>query len=299
MKIITITVSYGRTHSLPDYCNVKPSLSITAEIEPGDHLDQEVAILDQEVAAYVHGRIDDALEADGQSPRFYDGPLYTLYRWIQADTLVILPATGIDMDDLPGDWQRRRNASHMRHETLLGRAMQIQGGVLDLWDGDLDAVHSWWEERRWYRAYELTRHRRRGEPEQILVIPEDLTPPNSLLLYGYGPENTRAVSQLPGLLSILNREGYSRDLWKVIVLDDESVPDDIPQDRVIRVAGSIGLDEYVAEWYAHLRTIADEPNPRDVGVIIGEDDDDLDEDDYPDEDGSDDEGFVEETEIAF
>ena len=36
MKITQVTVSYGETQSLPEYSNVKPHLSLTAEIEPQD-----------------------------------------------------------------------------------------------------------------------------------------------------------------------------------------------------------------------------------------------------------------------
>lgn len=62
MLITSVTVSYQEAKSLPDYCNVKPMLSMTAQIgedDPGDVITE----LTRQVQDYVHGEIDEDEEA--------------------------------------------------------------------------------------------------------------------------------------------------------------------------------------------------------------------------------------------
>ncbi len=77
MRITQVTVSYGQTQSLPEYSNVKPQVSLTAELGPDDDRAAVESELWALARASVHEEIDCALEAndrpakyDTASPRF-------------------------------------------------------------------------------------------------------------------------------------------------------------------------------------------------------------------------------------
>jgi len=71
VKIIQITVSYGETQSLPEYSNVKPSLTLTATLDEGDNPAAVEATLWDLARASVHAQIDTALERNDR-PAKYD-----------------------------------------------------------------------------------------------------------------------------------------------------------------------------------------------------------------------------------
>lgn len=76
MKIISVTASYGYTQSLPEYSNVKPSLSLTAEVGPHEHPADVYDRLFAECQAAVHHQIDAALEANGKRAKFDPAPRF-------------------------------------------------------------------------------------------------------------------------------------------------------------------------------------------------------------------------------
>ncbi len=80
MKIEVVTVGYGVTQSLAGYCNVKPSISLTASVDEGEDEEQVQAALLERAQAFVHELVDDALEADDLPPRYYDGPRYRVFQ---------------------------------------------------------------------------------------------------------------------------------------------------------------------------------------------------------------------------
>ena len=92
MKITKISVSYSWTESLGDYNNVRSSVSLDAEIEPGDVLDEKLVWLEQLTKREVERQIDDALEESGHAPKFYDGPCFNVYVFRAAGVAVIIPA---------------------------------------------------------------------------------------------------------------------------------------------------------------------------------------------------------------
>jgi hypothetical protein len=87
MKLKEITVSYGATQSLPEYSNIKPSLTLTAAIEPED----DPTAVEFELWAWardsVHAQIDLALEASGKAAKYSTEPRYQVLRtyWNQWD----------------------------------------------------------------------------------------------------------------------------------------------------------------------------------------------------------------------
>jgi hypothetical protein len=175
MKITTITVGLSRTVSLPGYENVKPSISFTAEIQADDKLAKAIDGLNIQCLLYVNDQIDDALEAAGQSPRFYCGTLYTAHRWEQAHAIVVL-TEGVDLDQLPGDWHAI-TGSPVRKPSAMDRARQAAKKLnWDLWDWSARGAEKaleWWAARTWYVAYHLDRwlNYHEHEPSQIVVIP--------------------------------------------------------------------------------------------------------------------------------
>jgi hypothetical protein len=76
MKITEITVSYGRTQSLESYRNVRPSITLKAEIADGDDPAAVRAQLLAEAKAAVHEEVDLALEDDDRPARYSLQPRY-------------------------------------------------------------------------------------------------------------------------------------------------------------------------------------------------------------------------------
>src|SRR5215208_8322371 len=76
MRITQITVSYGETQSLPEYSNVKPSLTLTAVLEDGDDPEDEEFELCEYARASVHAQIDAALEANDRPAKYDPCPRY-------------------------------------------------------------------------------------------------------------------------------------------------------------------------------------------------------------------------------
>lgn len=76
MNITQITVSYGETQSLPEYSNVKPSLTLTATIEDYEDPEKVEAALWEMAKAAVHAQIDLALEASDKPAKYSTDPRY-------------------------------------------------------------------------------------------------------------------------------------------------------------------------------------------------------------------------------
>jgi hypothetical protein len=90
MNITTITVGWSETCSLPEYCNVKPSLTLTAQIGEDEDAQATTNALLAEVKKVVHEQVDEALETVGCAPKYYEGPRYrVVYDGLGALMLVI------------------------------------------------------------------------------------------------------------------------------------------------------------------------------------------------------------------
>lgn len=74
MEIKTVSVGYSRVHSLGDYNNVKPSLTLTAALDAAEDIEDVVAALNTACREHVETQIDAALMHEGIAPTFYDGP---------------------------------------------------------------------------------------------------------------------------------------------------------------------------------------------------------------------------------
>lgn len=80
MKLTQITVSYGLTQSLPEYCNVKPSATFTATLEEGDDAYEVESQLWDLARHAVHQQVDAALEANDMAAKYDPSSRYQVMR---------------------------------------------------------------------------------------------------------------------------------------------------------------------------------------------------------------------------
>lgn len=116
MPLSKVIITYGLTQSLPDYCNVRPSITLEYTLEPGDDPYSVRADLIGEARAQVRELADQALEDAGRPARFSTEPRYAVLHSITSNTydargqirpvppervVAIVPASS---DDLVGSW---------------------------------------------------------------------------------------------------------------------------------------------------------------------------------------------------
>ena len=105
MQITQVSVSWKETHSLPGYNNISPSLSLSATVEQGESPDYVKAILLQQCKEFCHSEIDNALEAEGQSP-VYDtfSPRYLLYQHHCSENMPVIIVPARTPGEEPNGW---------------------------------------------------------------------------------------------------------------------------------------------------------------------------------------------------
>lgn len=106
MKITTVTLKYGVTRNMGDYSNIRPEITLSAEVYDGESAEDVLMTLEHYCKKHVNNLVDQALEADGEPPHYYDGPRYTLYTQNVADKLVAIAPVGV----LP-NWMGHRYAN--------------------------------------------------------------------------------------------------------------------------------------------------------------------------------------------
>lgn len=89
MKITTITVGYKETCSLPEYSNVAPSVSLTAELN-GEDADTAYEALMTEARHLVQEQINNALEEHGRRPKYWGGVRYQVLRHDRYGVVLLL-----------------------------------------------------------------------------------------------------------------------------------------------------------------------------------------------------------------
>lgn len=108
MNLTAITVSYGATQSLPEYSNVKPQITLSAELEPGEHAGDVAARLWELARAEVHEQIDRALEAGDQRAKYDPAPRYDVITpsqrafrdrsWAEPEAVIVVVPTKAAVD---------------------------------------------------------------------------------------------------------------------------------------------------------------------------------------------------------
>ena len=91
MNIVTITVGWSETCSLPEDNNVKPSITLSAQIGDGEDAESATRALLAECKRVVQGQVDEALEAYGKHPRHYTGPAYQVVENAVRKLVLVIP----------------------------------------------------------------------------------------------------------------------------------------------------------------------------------------------------------------
>lgn len=145
MIITSITVSYGETQSLPEYSNVKPAVTLTAELDADDDAAAVEAALWEQAKQSVHAQIDSALELNGKPAKYDPCPRFQVvktYHDRYADRgkpappkLVIILPDALEMErELLG--ARLVHAGYPESRKLrYAHAMQIATEALDKYAG--------------------------------------------------------------------------------------------------------------------------------------------------------------------
>ena len=153
MKLLTITVSYGQTQSLPEYSNVKPNLTLTAQLDEGDDPTAIEAALWDVARLHVHEQIDQALESSGLAAKYdQTSPRYQVLRTRRRDSyherhlpqlpaiVVVLP-NEITIEDKRLAQPYARETQRLRYAHALRVAAEYahdqNAMLLDLSGGDL------------------------------------------------------------------------------------------------------------------------------------------------------------------
>jgi hypothetical protein len=168
MQIKTITVRYGRTQSLEQYSNVRPEITIGAELDAGEDPEGVKAQLLAEARAFVEEAVDEALEVDGRGAKFSREPRYRLaltaeeiYRggWNNRNKitapdklLVLLPQrVNPNANDFPGHvwWSEpygpssKLRLAHAQRAAAQWLAEHQGYRLIDCSDGDLSKIPEW------------------------------------------------------------------------------------------------------------------------------------------------------------
>lgn len=154
MRLTTITVSYGQTQSLPEYSNVKPSMTLSAELGEGDDPEAIKAALLAEARAFVQAAIDDALEINEQPARYSAEPRFRILvsrspRYFAKDEgkappariVVIVPAEAkYGQFDLMDPLYKQRHRYRYARQWAEGYAATEAALLIDCADGDLSRI---------------------------------------------------------------------------------------------------------------------------------------------------------------
>lgn len=150
MRVTQITVSYQETCSLPEYSNVRPSISFTADIEDTDDADDVRRHLLAQARTCVRQEIDDALEQSGKRTKYYAGPRVQMLQSPSGnhhrDILLMMD----DRQDWPRGWTHvlfphdsRGLRPAYAKATAHALAARRGGQVFDCTDGDMSRIPGW------------------------------------------------------------------------------------------------------------------------------------------------------------
>lgn len=142
MKIESINVQYSQTQSLSGYCNVRPGLGLTVTLEEGDNPDDVRDQVLRDLKARVRAEVDEALEQDGQPPRYFDGTRYKIVMTPVA--YLIWPNDQRRPENYPDNlWWRESWVVERRLEVCRELAKDIvpeDRPIFECLDGELPAV---------------------------------------------------------------------------------------------------------------------------------------------------------------
>jgi hypothetical protein len=155
MHITQITVSYGETQSLPEYSNVKPSLTLTATIDTDDDPAVVESQLWQLAKDSVHAQIDNALEANDRAAKYDPAPRYQVMRtyWdrygqpkdaVEPPKIVIILPNELEIKEQLGTRlvhagypESRKLRYHHALRVARESARELDASLIDCSDGEL------------------------------------------------------------------------------------------------------------------------------------------------------------------
>lgn len=79
MNITQVTVSWQQTQSLPAYSNIKPGLTLTAQLQDGDNIDEVIVALRDQARSFVETHIDEALERNDVPAKYSEDLRYDVF----------------------------------------------------------------------------------------------------------------------------------------------------------------------------------------------------------------------------
>ena len=91
MNIVKVSVTWGETQSLPEYCNVKPSITLEAELGKDDNPGETLALLLVKAQAIVREMVDDSLETARLPAKYSTDPRYKAFESPRRKCIVIVP----------------------------------------------------------------------------------------------------------------------------------------------------------------------------------------------------------------
>ena len=146
MQITQITVQLSHVFSLGNYSNVKPGLSLTADLTEDDDLDAVKDELHRRAEEHVQWAIDRTLEAEDKPPHFFDGPTFDVLRFDKEHLVIVIPHNA--GDSLPGEWSAPiyygmdTVCAGRRLEVAMEKAGQVgeYRTVVDCTDGDFSRL---------------------------------------------------------------------------------------------------------------------------------------------------------------
>jgi len=254
MRIKKIVVSHMETQNLGDYSNVKPSVTLEAELGEGENVSETIKTLQAQAQQAVQQQVDNAFEAIDDPPKYYSGPRFAMIVNSREDLAAIVPDEALS--NLINGWDglsyrkkgRRLEAikSYITHKYLL---QNPETTVIDCSDGDLTKLPQ-------LKDYKLERH----DPSKIIVLidPKQATLPGEgwfgwKFFYNRTLENLRL--ELPAKI----KEGYEKyEDYKLFICPDGDYSSLPP---LVEPEPELDNDDY--------------------------DDDDYDDDDYDDDDDDD------------
>lgn len=158
MQITEITVSYGLTQSLPEYCNVKPMVTLKATVAEGEDVADVRAQLFEQARLYVEEEVDLALEANDRPARYSNEPRYQVIAtrqsrsygdpdWVPLENVVAIIPAGLPLPE-GTDWhhaQRSYSSEGVRYKhavRVVRHELERRTGarLISCADGDLSRL---------------------------------------------------------------------------------------------------------------------------------------------------------------
>lgn len=159
MLITQVTVTYGETQSLPEYSNVKPSITLTAELATNDDPTEVEHQLWEWARTSVREQIDSALESNGRAAKYSAEPRYQVLRTYHdrygnrgalppPALVVILPndapidrdALGVSLTHTNAEGEARKLRLAYAQRVAARAAAEHGAVVIDCSDGDLSKL---------------------------------------------------------------------------------------------------------------------------------------------------------------